>query len=372
MYAPSPLPRREGSEPDRHFPRRTALDSDVGDSRSLGGPYRSDPSSRRAGPPEARPARLPRAVGAKPMKVVIPAAGLGTRFLPATKSQPKEMLPVLDRPIIQYVVEEAVASGADDILIVTGRGKRALEDHFDHSPEFDVSGRYPEMQSLADLVSHARIHFVRQREPRGLADAIGLARQHTGTEPFGVLLGDTINVCEPPLLRQLWDRYDRLHATVMAVEQVSTEKVRDYGIVEGEEESPGVVRCQRLLEKPDPSETRSRLGITGAYVFTPEIYDAIDRTTPDRRGELQITDALQVLTKDEPVYATTFLGTRYDIGDRFLWLRANLEFAYLVPEHRARLRPILERLLRETPDSSPRGGGGPTRRTHRQKRGHAQ
>ncbi|MCI4339336.1 MAG: UTP--glucose-1-phosphate uridylyltransferase [Thermoplasmata archaeon] len=306
------------------------------------------------------------------MKVVIPAAGLGTRFLPATKSQPKEMLPVLDRPIIQYVVEEAVASGADDILIVTGRGKRALEDHFDHSPEFDSSGKYPELEHLAELVRHARIHFVRQREPRGLADAIGLARQHTGSEPFGVLLGDTINVCEPPLLRQLWDRYEKLQATVMAVEQVAAEKVHDYGIVEGKEESPGVFRCERLLEKPDPSETRSRLGITGAYVFTPDIYSAIDRTRPDARGELQITDALQVLTADEPVYATTFQGTRYDIGDRFLWLRANLEFAYGVPEHRARLRPILERLLEESSDSVRPHGSPRSRRTHRQKRGHAE
>ena len=279
------------------------------------------------------------------MKVVIPAAGLGTRFLPATKSQPKEMLPVVDRPVIQYVVEEAVASGADDILIVTGRGKRALEDHFDVSPEFEVPGKYPEVQHLSDLVKRARIHFVRQREPRGLADAIGLARHHTAGEPFGVLLGDTINVCEPPLLRQLWTRYEQLHTTVFAVEQVAAEKLRDYGVVEGEEESTGLYRCRRLLEKPDPSRTPSRLGITGAYVFTPEIYAAIDATVPDERGELQITDALQVLADRQPVYATTFQGARYDIGDRFLWLKANLEFAYLDPEHRAKLRPIMERLL---------------------------
>ena len=209
------------------------------------------------------------------MKVVIPSAGLGTRFLPATKSQPKEMLPIVDRPIIQYVVEEAVASGADDILIITGRGKRSLEDHFDYNPDFEHVADRPEMKKLADLTRKARIHFIRQPEPKGLADAIGLARHHTG-EPFGVLLGDTINVCEPPLLRQLWDHYERLQAPVIAVEPVPENKVSDYGIVEGSEAQPGLYRCHRLIEKPKPSATRSRLGITGAYVLTPEIYPSID------------------------------------------------------------------------------------------------
>ncbi len=287
------------------------------------------------------------------MKVVIPAAGLGTRFLPATKSQPKEMLPVVDRPIIQYVVEEAVASGADDILIVTGRGKRALEDHFDHVPDSEGGSRPPEMERLSELIGRARIHFVRQREPKGLGDAIGLARFHTGQEPFGVLLGDTINIADPPLLRQLWDRYETLHATVLAVEEVSAEKVRDYGIVEGTEVSPGLYRCDRLLEKPELSETTSRLGITGAYVFTPSIYAAIDRTAPGRRGEIQITDALARLATEEPVYATTFRGVRYDIGDRYLWLRANLEFAFRNPEYRDQLRPTLERLLAEPAAAPP-------------------
>jgi UTP--glucose-1-phosphate uridylyltransferase len=279
------------------------------------------------------------------VKVVIPAAGLGTRFLPVTKSQPKEMLPVLDRPVIQYVVEEAVASGADDILIVTGRGKRALEDHFDQSPEFEASGKYPEVQRLSELTRSARIHFVRQREPKGLADAIGLARHHTGSEPFGVLLGDTINVCDPPLLRQLWDRFVELKASVIAVEEVPAAKLRDYGVVEGTEVSPGLYRCTRLVEKPREADTPSRLGITGAYVFTPEIYAAIDRTPFDRRGELQITDALQILASERPVYAATFRGTRYDIGDRYLWLQTNIEFALAHPDYAQRLRPYLERVL---------------------------
>jgi UTP--glucose-1-phosphate uridylyltransferase len=279
------------------------------------------------------------------VKVVIPSAGLGTRFLPATKSQPKEMLPVVDRPIIQYVVEEAVASGADDILIITGRGKRSLEDHFDYNPEFDHVRGGAGMRELAELLGKVRIHFVRQREPKGLADAIGLARHHTGREPFGVLLGDTINVCEPPLMRQLWDHYERLSAPVIAVEPVPEQKVRDYGIVEGTEIQPGLYRCTRLIEKPEPSATSSRLGITGAYVLTPAIYEAIDETKPGYRGEIQLTDSLQLLALKVPVYAATFQGTRYDIGDRYLWLKTNLEFAYRDPGLRAKLEPFLRQLL---------------------------
>lgn len=303
------------------------------------------------------------------MKVVIPAAGLGTRFLPATKSQPKEMLPVLDRPVIQYVVEEAVASGADDILIVTGRGKRALEDHFDLSPEFDVPGKFPEVQHLTDLVKQVHIHFVRQREPRGLADAIGLARHHTGGEPFGVLLGDTINVCEPPLLGQLWRHFERLNAPVLAVEEVADDKVQDYGIIEGEAVTEGLYRCRRLLEKPAPSQTTSRLGITGAYVLTPDIYPAIDATPVDARGELQITDALQVLARRRPVYAAKFRGTRYDIGDRFLWLKANLEFAFRDSAYQAKLRPLLEDLVgNPTPSSKAQASSAPRRAPARKER----
>ncbi len=278
------------------------------------------------------------------MKVVIPAAGLGTRFLPATKSQPKEMLPVVDRPIIQYVVEEAVAAGADDILIITGRGKRALEDHFDLNPELGALGDRPEMRYLDELSQRAKIHFVRQREPKGLADAIGLARHHTGSEAFGVLLGDTINVCNPPLLRQLWEHHERLKGPVLAVEPVAEEKVKDYGIVEGDEIRPGIIRCRRLVEKPGPGVTTSRMGITGAYVLTKEIYGAINATKPGFSGELQITDALQLLSERIPVFAATFAGARYDIGDRYLWLRTNIEFALKDPELARRLRPFLREL----------------------------
>lgn len=282
------------------------------------------------------------------MKVVIPAAGLGTRFLPATKSQPKEMLPMVDRPIIQYVVEEAVASGADDILIVTGRGKRALEDHFDLSPELAKWNDRPELSALEELSRKARIHFVRQREPKGLANAIECARHHTGSEPFGVLLGDTINVCDPPLLRQLWNWFGRRKAPILAVEPVPDAKVGDYGIVAGPEVEKGLFRCEQLVEKPTLAEAPSRLGITGAYVLTPDIYPAIERTRPGRNGEVQLTDALQLLAREQPVFAATFSGTRYDIGDRFLWLKTNIEFALRTPGLGDRLRSALETLLRES------------------------
>jgi UTP--glucose-1-phosphate uridylyltransferase len=278
---------------------------------------------------------------------VIPAAGLGIRFLPATKSQPKEMLPIVDRPIIQYVVEEAVAAGADDILIITGRGKRSIEDHFDAGSELQRWSHLPELRSLEELSGRVGLHYVRQREPRGLAQAIGLARRHTGSDPFGVLLRDTINLCDPPLLRQLWTHYERVQAPVIAVEEVPLEKVQDYGIVRGEEVSPGFLRCRELVEKPSPENAPSRLGITGAYVFTPEIYEFIERTSPGFNDEIQLTDALQLMAQEREVYAATFEGLRYDIGDRYLWLKTNVEFAWRRPDLRARLRPVLERLLRE-------------------------
>jgi UTP--glucose-1-phosphate uridylyltransferase len=282
------------------------------------------------------------------MKVVIPAAGLGTRFLPATKSMPKEMLPVLDRPVIQYVVEEAVASGADDITIITGRGKRALEDHFDHSPELEKYQDLPGMREVEELAERATIHFVRQRAPRGLADAIACAERHVGEHPFGVLLGDTINVCDPPLLRQLFDHFERLggRSSILAAEIVPDAKVSDYGIVAGPEVSPGVWEVTKMVEKPGLADAPSRLGITGAYVLTPGIFDEIHRTPPGRNNEVQLTDALDRLRRHEKVYAVSFRGTRYDIGDRFLWLKTNLEFAMRDPELRSRLTPTLQEFLK--------------------------
>lgn len=275
------------------------------------------------------------------MKVVIPAAGLGTRFLPATKSQPKEMLPVVDRPVIQYVVEEAVAAGADDILIITGRGKRAIEDHFDYSPDLAKWSDRPELRELDELSRRARIHYVRQREPRGLANAIECARHYTGEEAFGVLLGDTIHVCKVPLLKQLWAGHERYRAPILAVEPVPDEKVSDYGVIAGLEIEPGLYRCDRLVEKPSLVDAPSRLGITGAYVLTADVFSAIQRTEPGVNGEVQLTDSLQILARERPVYGMVFSGRRYDIGDRFLWLKTNIELAMRTPELRERLGPIL-------------------------------
>jgi UTP--glucose-1-phosphate uridylyltransferase len=294
------------------------------------------------------------------MKVVIPAAGLGLRFLPATKSMPKEMLPVFDRPIIQYVVEEAVDGGADDILIITGRAKRAVEDHFDYSPEH---GDHRALGRLDELSSRAHIFFVRQRRPRGLGDAVGCAARHVGNEPFGVLLGDTINICDVPLLRQLHDRFVALggKSSVVAVDVVPDSKVSDYGIVAGKEVSPGVIDVHTLVEKPALADAPSRYGITGAYFLTPEIFACLRETPPGRNGEVQLTDALRLLATREKVYAVTFEGTRYDIGDRFLWLKTNIEFALRDSEYGERLRAYLVEELGESPARRPlaRRSSGP-------------
>jgi len=273
------------------------------------------------------------------MKVVIPAAGLGRRFLPATKSMPKEMLPVLDRPVIHYVVQEAVDAGSTDITIVTGRGKRAIEDYFDHNPDLGEIGSAPELLELEALTNRASIFFVRQRMPRGLADAVHCAKHHVGNEPFGVLLGDTINVCTPPPLKQLHDRFLTLggRSSILSAEMVSPEKVSDYGIVGGREVAPGVIEVEQLVEKPPLEEAPSRIGITGAYFLTPGIFEAIERTPPDAKGEVQLTAALAELRRKEKVYAVTFTGKRYDIGDRKLWLKTNLEFALEDPALRTSL-----------------------------------
>ncbi len=277
------------------------------------------------------------------MKVVIPAAGIGVRFLPETKSMPKEMLPVVDRPVIQYVVEEAVAAGADDVLIVTGRTKRAIEDHFDHNPELTHIADLPALRELERLAERVRLHYIRQRSPLGLADAIAYAERHVGGEPFGVLLGDTINVCNPPLLTQLRAVFDRHggKSSVVAIEPVPDEKVGDYGIVGGSELEPGVIDIRAFVEKPALRDAPSRLGITGAYLLTPGIFDAIRETPSGRQGEVQLTDALGRLGRREKVLGVTFRGTRYDIGDRFLWLKTNLEFALRDREIGDRVRALL-------------------------------
>ncbi len=265
------------------------------------------------------------------MKAVIPAGGLGTRFLPVTKAQPKEMLPVVDKPAIQYVVEEVEASGITDILVITGRGKRSIEDHFDRSVELESflaengGQKYlPEIQRICQL---ADIHYIRQRECKGLGHAIYCARQHVGQEPFVILLGDTISLEEVPVTKQLLQIFDRVQAPVIAVERVPPEKVESYGIIQAKQLSNGTYLVEDLVEKPPRDEAPSDLAVFGRYVLTPEVFDCLERTAPGRNNEIQLTDALKMLLEDQPMYAYQITGRRYDIGNKLDWIKATLELA---------------------------------------------
>ena len=281
-------------------------------------------------------------------KAVIPAAGLGTRFLPATKSIPKEMLPIIDRPAIQYVVEEAVQAGLTDILIITGRGKRAVEDHFDRNFELehylDNAGKHAllkEVQFASDL---ADLHYVRQRDPLGLGHAVSVARHHVGNEPFAVLLADDIMVDEARLLRSMLDAYSREGHSVVAVKEVSPEEISLYGCVEPDGPAvDDIVKIRRIVEKPPREEAPSNLAVIGRYVFTPEIFDALDRIEPGAGGELQLTDAIGLLLAQQTVLALRCAGGRYDIGHKIDFLRANIELALDRPD----LGPELAEWLRE-------------------------
>ncbi len=264
------------------------------------------------------------------MKAVIPAAGLGTRFLPITKAQPKEMLPVFDKPTIQYVVEEAVSSGIDNILIVTGRGKRAIEDHFDKSTELEMvlknSAKEEYLRQMEKISELADIHYVRQKEQKGLGDAIYCARKFVGDEPFAVLLGDTITINDPPCTKQLMDIYEEYNSSVIAVEKVPREKIESYGIIKCNP-LDGIYEIEDLVEKPNPKDAPSDLGIIGRYVLTPKIFNVMEKVTPGVGGEIQLTDALKLLLREEKVYATEFVGKRYDIGTKLDWLKSSIEFA---------------------------------------------
>lgn len=263
-------------------------------------------------------------------KAVIPAAGLGTRFLPATKASPKEMLPIIDTPTIQYVVQEAVDSGIEDILIISGKGKRSIEDHFDRHPELEArllekeDKMYDEIMHLSDM---ANIHFVRQKEINGLGDAITYARHHTGNQPFAVLLGDTIINSVIPVTQQLIDIYEQYQSTVIAVETVPHDKVSRYGIVGGEMLSDTLMNLNTLIEKPAVDKAPSNLAIAGRYILTPEIYKALEKTPPGKNNEVQLTDAMLNLLKSESMYAHTIEGKRYDIGNKLDFLKTNVEFA---------------------------------------------
>ncbi len=284
----------------------------------------------------------------KVKKAVIPAAGLGTRFLPATKAQPKEMLPIVDKPTIHYVVEEAVESGIEDILIITGRGKRAIEDYFDRNIELE---RHLEMCCKDELLGEIQklsemgdIHYIRQKEQLGLGHAILCAKSHIGDEPFAVLLGDTIIQNKVPCTIQLVEVYDRCECSTIAVEEVKKDKLGKYGVIGGKELEGGVLEITSLVEKPKPSKAPSNLGIIGRYVLSPEIFDEIEKTRIGKNHEIQLTDALSSLLKTQKIYGYEFKGMRYDIGDKFDYLRAIVDFGLRHPEVGREFRGYLDSL----------------------------
>lgn len=286
-------------------------------------------------------------------KAVIPAAGVGVRFLPATKGQPKEMLPIIDKPTIQYIIEEAVDSGIEDVVIVTSRYKKAIEDYFDYSPGLELFLRHKGKLDLLEMVTSisqmVEIHYVRQKEPRGLGHAVYCARKFVGREPFAVLLGDDIVRSRVPCLQQLLEAYNELGGNILGVQEVPPEDVSKYGILDAVEIRPGVYRVRDLVEKPAPNEAPSRLAILGRYVLQPRIFDLLEKTPPGAGGEIQLTDALRALCREEPIYGYVFKGRRYDVGDKLGYLKATVEFALdredLAEDFRAYLKKLVGNAL---------------------------
>jgi len=264
-------------------------------------------------------------------KAIIPAAGLGTRFLPATKAQPKEMLPIVDKPTLQYIIEEAVASGIDEILIITGRNKKSIEDHFDKSVELELELEAKGKKDLLDMVRNisnmVNIHYIRQKEPKGLGHAIYCAKSFIGNEPFAVLLGDDIVYSEKPALQQLVDTYSYYNSSVLGVQKVNQSEVHKYGIVDGQQLDSSIHRVNQLVEKPKTEEAPSNIAILGRYIISPSIFDILENTPPGANGEIQLTDALNQLSRSEAVYAFEFEGRRYDVGDKQGYLEATVEYA---------------------------------------------
>lgn len=264
-------------------------------------------------------------------KAVIPAAGLGTRFLPATKAQPKEMLPIVDKPTLQYIIEEAVASGIEEILIITGKNKKSIEDHFDKSVELELEleqkGKKELLEIVRDISKMINIYYIRQKEPKGLGDAIYCARSFIGDEPFAVMLGDDIVDNEVPCLRQLMDAYEEYRTTILGVQMVYREDVNKYGIIKAKHIEDRVYKVKDLVEKPDIDKAPSNIAILGRYIITPEIFDILENLPCGKDGEIQLTDALKRLSKKEAMYAYNFEGKRYDVGDKLGFLEATVDFA---------------------------------------------
>lgn len=283
-------------------------------------------------------------------KAIIPAAGLGTRFLPATKAMPKEMLPIVDKPTIQYIVEEAIASGIEDIIIVTGKGKRAIEDHFDISYELEQNLLHKEKFDLLSEVqkpSQVEIHYIRQKEPKGLGHAVWCARNFIGDEPFAVLLGDDIVRSDTPCLKQMIDQFERLNRSVIGVQTVPANETHRYGIVDPAKAYGRLHEVNRFIEKPGPGQAPSNLAIMGRYVLTPEIFGFLGQQTIGAGGEIQLTDAIQALNMSEGVYAYDFEGTRFDVGEKLGYIATTLDFALNNRELKTPLLKIMKELLQD-------------------------
>lgn len=286
----------------------------------------------------------------KVRKAIIPAAGLGTRFLPATKAMPKEMLPIVDKPTIQYIVEEAIESGIEDIIIVTGKGKRAIEDHFDYAPELENNLIEKEKFELLEKVrqsSNVDIHYIRQKEPKGLGHAVWCARNFIGNEPFAVLLGDDIVQAETPSLRQLMNEYENTLSSVIGVQTVGDDQTHRYGIVDPISNEGRRYQVNTFVEKPAPGTAPSNLAIMGRYVFTPEIFMFLEQQEIGAGGEIQLTDAIQKLNEIQRVFAYDFEGKRYDVGEKLGFIETTLEFALQHDDLKNQLLEIIERLVEQ-------------------------
>ncbi len=299
-------------------------------------------------------------------KAVFPAAGLGTRFLPATKAQPKEMLPIVDKPTIQYGVEEAVASGIREIILVTGRGKNAIEDHFDRALELEMflerqPNKAKELEEIRGLSRLATFLYTRQKEPLGLGHAVLAAREAVGEEPFAVVLGDDVIVAAVPCLAQLLEVYGRTGAPVVAVQRVPREAISSYGILAAKPAGDGVWRIRDMVEKPDPASAPSDLAIIGRYLLTPGIFPALERVAPGAGGEIQLTDGLRALLRAGPMYGVEFAGRRYDAGSKLGFLQATVEFALRRPDLAGSFRAYLKGLDLDGAGPGP-GPRGPSRR----------
>ncbi|PAD67850.1 UTP--glucose-1-phosphate uridylyltransferase [Bacillus sp. 7586-K] len=284
----------------------------------------------------------------KVRKAIIPAAGLGTRFLPATKAMPKEMLPIVDKPTIQYIIEEAIASGIEDIIIVTGKGKRAIEDHFDHNFELEQNLIEKEKFELLEKVkqsSEINLHYIRQKEPKGLGHAVWCARKFIGDEPFAVLLGDDIVEADIPCLKQLISEYEKTGSSVIGVQSVPDNQTHRYGIIDPLEREGNLHKVNRFVEKPEKGTAPSNLAIMGRYVLTPEIFDLLENQQTGTGGEIQLTDAIQKLNSLQSVYAYDFEGVRYDVGEKFGFIQTTLEFALKDGSLKGQLIDLMETLI---------------------------